>query len=215
MIKDAKGFPDCEPPYKSHEMTDWRSTIVTLVSTSRFGQIRSCKNCGAEQAKTVSGADSHPEIFKPCLDKEEEVTVSDVAKVRKAKETMILQACHDMLAVVDGVVVYDIQGNGFRVVLNKGEDDYLVKVTPFAEDEEPPGPPGNPHEQSGTELKKLKLKKIKKVKDHVGILDVCLYAMKHSSFAQYISDLTTDGDNHDCEAIFHLQNYGYCTLKVR
>lgn len=53
-------------PHPSHDMTDWESTIVTLVSTSRFGEIRRCKNCDAEHAITVAGEGIHPELLVPC-----------------------------------------------------------------------------------------------------------------------------------------------------
>ena len=53
--------------HPSHDMTEWRSTIVTLVETSRFGSIRECKNCGAEHAKTAAGEGMHDELLEPCL----------------------------------------------------------------------------------------------------------------------------------------------------
>jgi len=54
-------------PHPSHEMTEWESTIVTIISTSRFGKFRKCKNCGAEQAETVAGKAMHEELKNPCL----------------------------------------------------------------------------------------------------------------------------------------------------
>ena len=41
--------------HPSHDMTEWRETIVVLLSTARFGQIRECKKCEGQQAKTVAG----------------------------------------------------------------------------------------------------------------------------------------------------------------
>lgn len=52
--------------HPSHKMTAWRSTIVTLISTSRFGEIRNCKKCGGEQARTVAGSGTHPELLVKC-----------------------------------------------------------------------------------------------------------------------------------------------------
>lgn len=53
-------------PHPSHEMTEWRGAIVTLISTSRFGSIRECKNCGAEHAKTAAGEAMHDELKVAC-----------------------------------------------------------------------------------------------------------------------------------------------------
>ncbi len=52
--------------HSSHDMTEWRSSIVTLIETPRFGTIRECKNCGAEHAKTAAGEDMHDELLEPC-----------------------------------------------------------------------------------------------------------------------------------------------------
>ena len=54
-------------PHASHDMTEWESTIVTLANTPRFGQIRECKNCGAEEAKTVAGHAMHDELYTRCV----------------------------------------------------------------------------------------------------------------------------------------------------
>lgn len=53
-------------PHESHDMGEWRETIVTITSTSRFGSLRSCKNCDAEHAKTVAGEAMHDELMAPC-----------------------------------------------------------------------------------------------------------------------------------------------------
>jgi len=55
-----------DKPHPSHKMTKWESTIVTLISTSRFGEIRKCKNCGAEEARTVCGHAMHDELRVSC-----------------------------------------------------------------------------------------------------------------------------------------------------
>lgn len=52
--------------HKSHKMTQWENTIVTIIDTSRFGQFRKCKKCGAEEAVTVCGHGTHEELFKKC-----------------------------------------------------------------------------------------------------------------------------------------------------
>jgi hypothetical protein len=51
---------------QSHEMGPWRGAIVTLVSTSRFGEIRACLVCGAEHARTACGEDCHDELTQEC-----------------------------------------------------------------------------------------------------------------------------------------------------
>jgi hypothetical protein len=54
------------PIHPSHKMTDWEYTIVCIGSTERFGKIRRCENCGAEQAETAAGRAMHQELTKPC-----------------------------------------------------------------------------------------------------------------------------------------------------
>lgn len=53
--------------HKSHKMTKWRDTIVTLIATSRFGRIRNCVYCNAEHAKTAAGEAMHDELKVKCL----------------------------------------------------------------------------------------------------------------------------------------------------
>ena len=55
-------------PHPSHKMTEWENTIVQISSTPRFGRIRECIYCGAEQAETVAGKAMHDELKYPCLD---------------------------------------------------------------------------------------------------------------------------------------------------
>lgn len=43
-------------PHPSHQMKEWRSTILNFGGSDRFGSIRSCSECGAEEAK---GGQSH------------------------------------------------------------------------------------------------------------------------------------------------------------
>jgi hypothetical protein len=59
-----------QTPHPSHEMTEWESSIVTLSSTSRFGQIRMCKKCDAEHARTAAGEAMFSELKEPCPYKE-------------------------------------------------------------------------------------------------------------------------------------------------
>lgn len=47
-------------------MTEWENTIVTLISTPRFGSIRRCLNCEGEHAKTVCGEDCHDSLLHKC-----------------------------------------------------------------------------------------------------------------------------------------------------
>lgn len=53
-------------PHSSHEMGKWERTIVTIISTPRFGKIRKCLGCDAEQAETVAGKAAHPELNEKC-----------------------------------------------------------------------------------------------------------------------------------------------------
>lgn len=52
--------------HPSHKMTEWTQEIVQLASTPRFGSIRNCKVCKAEEAKTVAGHKAHDELMQPC-----------------------------------------------------------------------------------------------------------------------------------------------------
>lgn len=54
-----------------------------------------------------------------------------------------------------------------------------------------------------------------KVKDHTDLLDLALSAISRIENRPVISDLTTDGDHNDCEAIFRVGDERYYTLKVR
>ena len=62
---------DPKPPHSSHKMTRWTSDIVTLLEGGepRFGSIRECKICHGQQARTVAGSRSFPEILQPCTGK--------------------------------------------------------------------------------------------------------------------------------------------------
>lgn len=60
----------CGVIHNSHKMTEWKSTIITLIETSRFGEIRRCTNCDAEHARTVCGEAMHPELELPCEESE-------------------------------------------------------------------------------------------------------------------------------------------------
>ena len=54
------------------------------------------------------------------------------------------------------------------------------------------------------------------VENHVHVLDVCLHAVSADpECRRAISDLSTDGDGSDCEAIFQTAAEGWLALKVR
>jgi len=57
-----------QTPHPSHDMSPWRSTVVTLVETPRFGEVRKCRRCGAEHARTVAGEAMHEELRQMCED---------------------------------------------------------------------------------------------------------------------------------------------------
>ena len=52
--------------HKSHRMSKWRSAIISTEISDRFGEIRNCKHCNAEQAKTVTGTHTHQELYIEC-----------------------------------------------------------------------------------------------------------------------------------------------------
>lgn len=62
----SEGEAMISEPHESHDMTPWRSTIVTIIATPRFGEFRKCRLCDAEQAKTVAGSAEWDEITLPC-----------------------------------------------------------------------------------------------------------------------------------------------------
>jgi hypothetical protein len=74
--------------------------------------------------------------------------------------------------------------------------------------------------EDGTEEKSASLAKAarrvpEKVKDHWNVLECCLRALADNRWsAERISQVTTDGDNHDCEALFAFEGRAYF-LKVR
>lgn len=53
-------------PHPSHAMGPWEGSIVTIISTSRFGEVRECSHCGGEQARTAAGQAMHDELALPC-----------------------------------------------------------------------------------------------------------------------------------------------------
>lgn len=54
-----------------------------------------------------------------------------------------------------------------------------------------------------------------KPKDCTDVLDIILFSLsQHEQLAKEITGLTTDGDNHDCEAMFLFRNQAW-TIKVR
>lgn len=52
--------------HPTHRMTKWRSTIVTIIATPRFGRLRECKKCGLEQAETGQGYFTNGPLLSPC-----------------------------------------------------------------------------------------------------------------------------------------------------
>lgn len=54
----------------------------------------------------------------------------------------------------------------------------------------------------------------KELRDHTDVLDAALSGLRHGGLAESISGLTTDGDNHDCEAMFQFRSIGW-SVKVR
>lgn len=53
-------------PHPSHDMIEWEGGSVTIFATSRFGEIRYCRRCKAEQARTAAGEAMHEELSRPC-----------------------------------------------------------------------------------------------------------------------------------------------------
>ena len=58
---------DFDKIHKSHKMEKWYDTVVTIISTSRFGRLRRCKVCKAEQVSTAAGDAMHDELRVKCV----------------------------------------------------------------------------------------------------------------------------------------------------
>lgn len=54
-------------PHPSHNMTEWRSTIISMASNDRFASIRKCANCEAEEAIPGQSHIRHVELDTPCV----------------------------------------------------------------------------------------------------------------------------------------------------
>lgn len=59
---------ETEKIHPSHKMTEWQSTIVTILSTPRFGRVRECEYCGAGEAESVCGHVMDGDLKRPCFD---------------------------------------------------------------------------------------------------------------------------------------------------
>lgn len=104
-----------------------------------------------------------------------------------------------------GVKTEVVDNREFKVILK--DDEYTVEL--LSMDEIDAG------SRIGSKIGKDRAG-VKTVKNHSDVLDVCLHALSNNESARKsISDLTTDGDNHDCEAIFNLKDWWYMTLAVR
>lgn len=115
----------------------------------------------------------------------------------------IIDVCHQSLKNL--VEVVNVQPDGFDVEI--GDDLYTVRLDTFDCDEDDGG--------DGTTLDR-KIKDLTAIEDHADILSACLDAMaRDESIRDAVTDLTTDGDGKDCEAIFNVEGDGYYILKVR
>jgi hypothetical protein len=124
----------------------------------------------------------------------------------KATPTGIIATCLAAFNQRTELKTEVIDETQFKVIL--GDNEFTVSLESVDEvDDDEIG--------KGQKLSKLS-KPVKAVKDHVNVLDVCLHALANDDAAfKAISDVTTDGDHKDCEAIFALKDYFYRTLKVR
>lgn len=55
-----------QTPHPSHDMTQWEDTIVQISNTPRFGDLRTCKQCDGEHARTAAGEAMHDVLALPC-----------------------------------------------------------------------------------------------------------------------------------------------------
>jgi hypothetical protein len=129
----------------------------------------------------------------------------------------ILMACHAAFKARPDVHVEDIDEDSFTVTLmDESVYTIILDEADVEEDEEGDGCLLSPdkHEKSRFDAEQFSLY------DHTNVLDVCLAAMAHNAeIRAAVSDLTTDGDGWNCEAIFKLaetdeSDEGYYALKV-
>lgn len=66
-METSKGVVNKIHAHKTHDMTPWRSSIVTLSATPRFGRLRECRNCGGEHAITIAGEKMHDVLYSKCI----------------------------------------------------------------------------------------------------------------------------------------------------
>lgn len=52
--------------HPSHQMTTWKSGIISTANSDRFGEYRSCKRCNFEQTKTVTGNRADRNLYVEC-----------------------------------------------------------------------------------------------------------------------------------------------------
>lgn len=116
----------------------------------------------------------------------------------------IFAACLEALTL-SGVTIDEAHDTGVDVAI--GHDGYTVTVDEFEldEDEELTGSKWEPNTLAPH---------AHSPKNHGDLLDVCLAGLARAPFADQITDMTTDGDNHDCEAIFAINGEFY-VVKVR
>lgn len=128
-----------------------------------------------------------------------------------------------MQHLLAGFSDFTFEKNGLREVQLSEDGELSIKHTKFSTDDwivacsESTCDDGDPEVElgNGTTLdpKNYAEYKNRKLKSHVDVLDACLGILAHSPLGQYISDLTTDGDGTDCEAIFKMGDT-YWTIKV-
>lgn len=117
----------------------------------------------------------------------------------------ILALCHAALEAHSDTSPAEIVDDHFRVFV--ADDDWTVSIDEAdVEDDE---------EGNGNLLTEMTCPMPVCIDYHTDVLDVCLAALRNSPIADQISDVTTDGDHKDCEAIFKVKDEGYMTLKVR
>lgn len=123
-------------------------------------------------------------------------------RVAENADELILAAIQKKLGEYHGVESR-LAGDTIHVYI--GSDSWKIQLEETEIDPEERG--------KGNSPKIEEFKSPMTLKDHCKILDLCL-AVLVQELCPFISDLTTDGDNSDCEAIFRLWDT-YWILKIR
>jgi hypothetical protein len=104
-------------PHPSHKMTEWESTVVTLIDTPRFGKLRRCEYCKAEEAESVSGHRAHLGLAEPCAARPKPVMPPDIMGSEIAKRFLVF-----------AIIASDEAAGGLYDVADQADTEAVAKM---------------------------------------------------------------------------------------